>query len=108
MYLCYTSVPPSSPSQPLVADITAHTANLSWTAPEDDGGNAISGYLVEKRESFSKRWVPVATVDVTSCTVEGLMEGSQYEFRVAGQNQAGVGQYSQASVPIVAKEPYGK
>ena len=110
LYLCFfkSSVAPSSPSQPVVSDITAHTATLTWDAPSDDGGNAISGYVIEKRDSISKRWVPIAKTDGTSVTVEGLMEGSEYAFRVAAQNQAGVGQFSQATVPIVAKEPYGK
>ena len=114
--ICFTSyripfilsVAPSSPSQPIVSEITAHSATLNWSAPSDDGGNSISSYIVEKKEHYSQRWLPIGTADDTCLKVEGLMEGSQYEFRVAAQNEAGVGKFSEASMSITAKEPYGK
>jgi hypothetical protein len=34
--------------------------------------------------------------------------GSDYEYRVAAENEAGVGAYSHSTGPIVAKDPFGE
>ncbi len=60
------------------------------------------------KEPHSTRWVPVAETVDTEYTVTGLKDGANYEFRVAAENKAGVGKYSEATEPITAKEPYGK
>ena len=60
------------------------------------------------KEPHSSRWVPVAETTGTDYTVTGLKDGADYEFRVAAQNKAGVGKHSEATIPVTAKEPYGK
>lgn len=35
---------------------TNDSVTLSWTAPCDDGGSSILGYVVEKREKGSETW----------------------------------------------------
>jgi len=40
-------------------NITATTASLSWSAPEDDGGSPITNYLIEKKQSTGTRWSKV-------------------------------------------------
>ncbi len=64
-------------------------------------------YIIEKKEPFGK-WVQLAKTSDTSYKVKGLKEGQEYEFRVAAVNKAGVGSFSEATLPTVAKEPYGK
>ena len=83
---------------------------VSWEPPKSDGGSRITGYHIEKKESSSSRWVRVTkdTVSDTTHRVTGLMEGSDYEFRVCAVNKAGVGQPSGASEKRKAKPPYGK
>ena len=81
---------------------------LSWAPPDSDGGASIQGYVVERKEPYSSKWTPVGKTDDTTFTVRGLKAGSQYEFRVAAENKAGVGAFSPSSPPTVAKEPYGK
>ena len=31
---------------------------LTWAKPKNDGGNPVIGYLVEKREKGSDKWLP--------------------------------------------------
>ena len=31
---------------------------LTWTRPKVDGGNPISGYVIEKKEKGTDKWIP--------------------------------------------------
>ncbi|XP_038047568.1 titin-like [Patiria miniata] len=97
---------PDSPSKPTISDVTAHSMTLSWKPPTEDGGAKIKGYVIEKKEPFSSKWSPVGNTEDTSFTVTGLKEGTEYEFRVAAENKAGMGAFSPTTAPTVAKEPY--
>lgn len=46
--------------------------------------------------------------DVTEATIDGLKEGTQYEFRIRAINKAGPGEPSDATKPIIAKSRFGK
>ncbi|SFN39391.1 beta strand repeat-containing protein [Mycetocola miduiensis] len=65
-------------------------AQLSWTAPQWDGGNTITGYDVEQRTDGGT-WVTVDTLRGSTATVTGLVNGTEYEFRVVASNDAGTG-----------------
>ena len=82
---------------------------LSWTAPEHDGGSAILGYVVEKRDSMMNMWSQAAKVDKDTFTVKvtNLFEGQSYLFRVAAENQSGRGAYAELPKPITARLPFG-
>jgi N-acetylmuramoyl-L-alanine amidase CwlA len=54
---------PSAPKGPLkVTDVTSQTANISWHAPEDDGGSHLINYIVEKMDVSKGEWSPVEVV----------------------------------------------
>ena len=107
MFLFFKTDTPESPSKPTISDVTARSMTLSWTPPEEDGGAKIKSYIIEKKEPFSSKWTAVGSTDDTSFTVTGLKEGTEYEFRVAAENKAGMGKFSPATPPTIAKEPYG-
>lgn len=48
---------------------------------------------------------PQIPISDTKCTVDGLLEDTEYEFRVIAVNKAGPGQPSMASNSVVAKDP---
>ncbi|MDP6976627.1 MAG: fibronectin type III domain-containing protein [Acidimicrobiales bacterium] len=67
---------------------------LSWTAPSDNGGAAVTGYKVESSTNGGSSWSTV-TADTgstsTSYTATGLTNGTAHTFRVSGVNAVGAG-----------------
>ena len=71
-----------------IADGT--TINLSWEAPDSDGGAAISGYLVES-STDGETWTEVASsVTGTTYANAGLTLGTTYQYRVSARNSEGL------------------
>ena len=100
-------VSPGAPSTPEVSDVTAHTVNLRWRQPKDDGGSPITGYIIEKKEPYSIRWFEVARTPDTEIKITGQKEGDEFEFRVVAENKAGPGKPSNASEKVTMRPPYG-
>jgi hypothetical protein len=60
---------------------------LSWTAPSNNGGVAISDYVVEFQEgSGSWQTFSDGVSSSTSATITGLTGSSNYNFRVSAKN----------------------
>ncbi|XP_013109098.2 twitchin isoform X22 [Stomoxys calcitrans] len=100
--------PWDEPGKPKNVDLTdwdKDHADLKWEAPENDGGDEITSYVIEYKEKFSNDWVTGKEVngDARSGTVDGLKEGQQYEFRVRAVNRAGPGEPSDKTKAIIAK-----
>lgn len=62
---------------------------VSWSAPADDGGSAITSYTVHTVPDTSRNcaW----TSGPLSCTVTGLEDQTEYTFTVTATNAAGTG-----------------
>ena len=77
-----------APSEPL--NLTAVGGDghvvLTWDAPEDDGGAAISDY--EYRNVGRDPWASTGSTDTTH-TVSGLVNGTAYAFEVRAVNRIG-------------------
>ena len=67
--------------------------DLSWNAPDNDGGSAIAGYKVQWKEAADSWDTPAdvseTTVAGTAHTVSGLTDGVEYSFRVVAVNAVG-------------------
>lgn len=96
--------PPGAPSQPEVTGYTPSSCSLRWHPPVSTGGKPITGYYVEKRERGGD-WVRVNNYPTpnTQYTAQDLREGSKYEFRVIAVNEAGPGEPSKPTEPIIAQ-----
>ena len=90
--------------------MTAETGEIEWAVPEDDGGSPITGYIIEKRDISRKSWEDSGKVkaDQLQFTVDKLLEGQQYLFRVSAKNEYGVSEPCTLDEPVLAKNPYGQ
>jgi hypothetical protein len=76
---------PTAPSSVAVASVTSSSASLTWTAPTDNGGTAVTGYYIEySLDNFAN--ILTTTATTTSKTVTGLTSNTAYKFRVYAQN----------------------
>lgn len=92
-----------------IAKVFADRVKVRWEPPRADGGSEITNYIMEKRETSRANWALVsANINghVTDCTVEKLIEGHEYQFRVSAENQYGVGDAIMTD-PVMVKNPYG-
>ena len=88
---------PGSPTS--VAGTIGNTqVAVSWMAPADNGGSAITGYTVTSSATPVSR--TCSTGGALSCIVSGLTNGSSYTFTVIATNGLGTGAASAASAGL--------
>lgn len=93
----------------MTENLTNDACKLTWFSPEDDGGSTITNYIIEKREADRRGWTPVSyTVTRQNATVQGLIEGVAYFFRIAAENIIGMGPFVETAREIVIREPICK
>jgi len=83
---------------------------LSWAVPPSDGGAAITRYVVERREPSKRAWVEAGNTpaDRLELTVNGLVKGQAYSFRVAAENSCGVGEFTEMQKPVSPRSQFGQ
>ena len=81
---------PDAPTN-LLLEVGDGQVTLTWEAPEDDGGSAITDY--EYRINGQGRWISIGSTDTTH-TVTGLDNDTVYTFEVRAVNRTGRSQPS--------------
>ncbi len=86
------------PGRPATATATVASptsARVTWTAPVDDGGDPLTGYVVMTLVPGSSPGSPtVVSSDSLTTIITGLMPGTTYQFLVSAQNAAGTGPFT--------------
>ncbi|KFV50535.1 Immunoglobulin-like and fibronectin type III domain-containing protein 1 [Tyto alba] len=97
---------PGAPDPPEIVSASRDTITISWKAPRKTGSSRIVGYIIQKRKKGTMTWLPVNNVPVADKKLKmtNLKRGLQYEFRVAAVNAAGVGDASEPSQPVFARD----
>ncbi len=68
---------------------------MTWVAPADDGGAAITGYTVLKQTvPGGVSSVACTTTGALGCTAPALINGQAYSFTVRATNSVGDGALS--------------
>ena len=84
---------PGAPGSLSVSVNDTDRLDVSWSAPESNGGSSVTGYNVQWKEAADSWDTPAdvseTTVTGTSHTVTGLTDGVEYTFRVFAVNTVG-------------------
>jgi CSLREA domain-containing protein len=101
---CVNETPPFDPPSPpngVAVGAGDGLAQVTWLAPDSDGGSPLDHYTVTSAPGSSPIDVPVGT---TIVNVPGLANGQSYTFTVTATNQAGLtsapSEVSQAVTPL--------
>ena len=109
-YGCLHVDKPSAPQNLRVTAVNKDSVSLEWDEPGQDGGAPVKRYVVEKadvkRGVFSEAGDTAA--DTKQLKVSKLLEGNDYMFRVAAENDIGQGKPASLSEPVTAKLPFGQ
>ena len=101
-----SATPSTVPSAPTSVSGTPNgetTSTVTWTAPANNGGAAVSGYKVEYAASpYSSYTVFNANTGTTSTSISvtGLTNGTSYKFRVSATNLNGFGATAESGVVV--------
>ncbi|PKK23063.1 immunoglobulin-like and fibronectin type III domain containing 1 [Columba livia] len=97
---------PGAPDPPEIVSASKDTITIMWKAPRKTGSSRIVGYIVQKRKKGTVTWLPVNNTPVADKKLKmtNLKRGLQYEFRVAAVNAAGMGDASEPSQAVFARD----
>ena len=101
---------PGPPKNFAVTSVSEKDIGLKWAEPDFDGGCDVKGYIIEMRESNKRTWQKAGAVtadEKREFLVEPLIAGQQYVFRVAAENDAGVGEWTELPQAVLAKSSHG-
>nr|XP_019597107.1 PREDICTED: myosin-binding protein C, fast-type isoform X1 [Rhinolophus sinicus] len=98
---------PDPPEAVRVTSVGEDCATVVWEPPKYDGGQAVTGYLLERKKKGSHRWMKLNFEVFTETTYEvtRMIEGVLYEMRVFAVNAIGVSQPSVNSKPFMPIAP---
>jgi len=81
------------------------SAQLSWTAPTDNGGSALTGYVITSYIGSSAQTpTHVSGGSATSAMITGLTNGTTYTFTVSATNSVGTSSASTASTAVTPED----
>lgn len=111
VYFFILSEKPSPPEAPIeVTEVKRDNVTLSWKPSKDDGGSPITGYIVEKRETWKTSWSMACRCgpdEFTSC-LETLKEKQEYFFRVSAENAIGRSEPLETAQGVTPTSAFGK
>jgi hypothetical protein len=95
---------PGAPTGLSAVPATGKGVQLSWSAPSNPGGSAITTYKVYRSTSPSGPWTVVASLGGTTTTYKdtSTTRGTTYWYEVSAANTAGEGPPSTAG-PVTAR-----
>ncbi len=94
---------PDPPTALSAIPISPTVVSLSWSTPQNNGGAAITGYMIEFKTA-TKSYTTLSTLgNVTKYNSTGLTTGTTYIYRVSTINSVGTGNPSSEAVATPTK-----
>ena len=91
------STTPGTPDSPTVT-VGERSLKVSWSAPTDTGGSAITGYGVQYSSDSGSNWTSHSHSGTgTSTTISNLNNGTSYDVQVRAKNANGNSSWSGSS-----------
>lgn len=96
---------PSPPGKVTISMSLGKSVSLQWNEPDDDGGCKIGNYVVEYFRVGWNVWLKAVTTRQLNATLNDLIEGSEYKFRVKAESPYGMSDPSEESDILFIPDP---
>lgn len=85
------TIPPSEPLSLQLSVVSATQINATWSAPSNNGGSAITDYIIEISNNGGANFLvfPDAVSAATSRNITGLTTATNYIVRIIARNASG-------------------
>jgi hypothetical protein len=103
-----TGTIPQPPTGLGATTVSSSQINLSWSAPSNNGGSAITGYKVERSTDNGNTWSTVASNTGSAGTIfsdTGLSPSTTYTYRVSAINSVGTSSPSNTASATTSASP---
>lgn len=96
-FLVTVTAKPSPPQSVRITMSLGKSVTLTWNEPLDDGGCKIGNYIVEYFRIGWDVWLKASSTRQLTTTLNDLIEGSEYKFRVKAESPYGLSEPSEES-----------
>lgn len=104
-FLVTVTAKPCPPQNVRITMSLGKSVTLTWNAPEDDGGCKIGNYVVEYFRIGWDVWLKASSTRQLTATLNDLIEGSEYKFRVKAESPYGLSEPSEESKTLFIPDP---
>ncbi len=94
-----------APDAPTFSNRMGNSVRVKWQPPAEDNGAPVVEYVLEMLGPAAKYFQNVYEGESTSCRVQQLAPGTEYQFRVRAANAVGVGPHSAVSSVSTTSAP---
>lgn len=104
-FLVTVTAKPCPPENVRITMSLGKSVTLMWSAPHDDGGCKIGNYIVEYYRIGWNVWLKASSTRQLTTTLNDLIEGSEYKFRVKAESPYGLSEPSTESRTLFVPDP---
>lgn len=94
--------PPEGPVE--IVETSSSIIEIKWSPPKDDGGSAVTNYIIERQQDGQSQWTNVGDVsaDKTSFRDRNVTHGKKYNYRIYAENPEGISDSLETANSIMA------
>lgn len=85
-------------------ETTSSIIEIKWNPPKDDGGSAVTNYIIERQQTGQSLWTKLGDVsaDKTSFRDRNVTHGKKYNYRIYAENPEGISDALETAKSIMA------
>lgn len=85
-------------------ETTSSIIEIKWNPPKDDGGSAVTNYIIERQQAAQCLWTKLGDVsaDKTTFRDRNVTHGKKYNYRIYAENPEGLSDTLETADSIMA------
>ncbi|XP_041836615.1 immunoglobulin-like and fibronectin type III domain-containing protein 1 isoform X2 [Melanotaenia boesemani] len=94
--------PPEGPVE--IVETTSSVIEIKWSPPRDDGGSAVTNYIIERQQAGQSLWTKLGDVSAEKNTFRdrNVTHGKKYNYRIYAENPQGISDSLETADSIMA------